>query len=118
MAFRFENLEIWRDAIAFSEKIYKTTAKFPREEMFALTNQLRRAVISVSANIAEGSGSNSRRDFRNYLNIAIKSLMEIVSLLEIAKRIDYISEEIFMSLRTNAEVLVKRTQAFRNSLKL
>ncbi len=115
--FRFENLDIWKSAILFSKRIYVIVEKFPKIEMFALSDQLRRAVVSISANIAEGSGSDSVKDFKNYLNIATKSTFEVVSLLAVAQRNEYISNRDFEELYGIAEVLVRRIQAFRNSLK-
>ncbi len=117
MAYRFEHLDIWKDSIDFSEQIYRIVKKFPREELFALSDQLRRASVSISANIAEGSGSDSNKDFRNFINIAIKSLYETISLLTIANRVGYISEDILKEISSKSEILVKRIQSFRNSLK-
>ena len=117
MAFRFESLEIWKESVGFSKIIYVTAKSFPKEELFSLVDQLKRASVSISANIAEGSGSVSDKDFKNYLNISIKSIFEVVSLLAIAEQNTYISNEDFVKLRSKAEVLVKRIQAFRNSLK-
>ena len=91
--------------------------ELPKEELYALGDQLRRAAVSISANIAEGSGSNSVKDFRNYLNVSVKSMLEVVSLLAVAEKNDYISSGKFDELRNKAEILVKRIQAFRNSLK-
>ena len=115
--FRFESLEIWKEAIGLSEAIYKIIGKFPKEENFSLSDQLRRAAVSISANIAEGSGSSSNKDFRNYLNISVKSVFEVVSLLAVANKNNYISNIVFNDLHEKAELLVKRTQSFRNSLK-
>ena len=115
--FRFEHLEIWKDAINFSGKVYAALSKFPKEEMYALCDQLRRAVVSISANIAEGSGSSSEKDFKNYLSIAIKSTFEVVSLFAIALQNRYITNQEFDLLHRDAEVLAKRIHAFRNSLK-
>ncbi len=116
MAFRFEGLDIWKESIQFSKNIYVITKSFPKEELFSLTDQLKRASVSVSANIAEGSGSASNKDFKNFLSIAIKSVFEIVSLLAIAEKNNYISNKDFVGLHNETEVLVKRIQAFRNSL--
>ncbi|MBI2406255.1 MAG: four helix bundle protein [Candidatus Harrisonbacteria bacterium] len=114
--FRFEQLDVWKDALQFARRVYALLRKFPKEELFALADQLRRAVVSISANIAEGSGSNSHRDFRNYLGIAIKSTFEVVSLLAVAEQNGYVTTETFEQLRGEAEILVKRIQALRNSL--
>lgn len=117
MAFRFEKLEIWIDSINYAAKIYKITRKFPRDEMFALVDQLRRAASSISANIAEGAGSSSAKDFCHYLDIAIKSIYETVSHLYLAKQQNYISEKERAQLYSNAETLVKRIQSFKKWLK-
>lgn len=105
--FGFESLEVWKFAIAFNSRIYAVLQKFPREETFTLAGQLRRAAISISANIAEGSGSASEKDFSNYLSIAVKSLFEVVSLLAIARENRYIPKEVFDSLYVDAEKLGK-----------
>ncbi|HLD01616.1 MAG TPA: four helix bundle protein [Patescibacteria group bacterium] len=117
MAFRFEQLEIWHDANQYVDTIYKTVKTFPKDEMFALTDQLRRSASSIAANIAEGSGSTSKKDFMHYLDIAIKSIYETVSHLYLAKTQNYISEEQRIKLYTNAEILTKKIQAFKGWLR-
>lgn len=117
MAFRFKNLEIWKLAIEYGEKIHKLIKKFPKSEMFALSADLNRAGISVSSNIAEGSGSESNREFKQFLGIARKSIFETVSQLVIAQRRKYITEEEFYSAYRDGELLVKKVSSFRNSLK-
>ena len=116
MAFRFEQLEIWKEANLLIEKIYKASKKFPRDELFGLTSQLRRSASSISANIAEGSGSESKKDFSHYLDIAIKSIYETVSHVYLAKEQKYISEESRKQFYEDAEVLVKRIQSFKKWL--
>ncbi len=116
MAFRFESLDIWKESNNFVDKIYKISKKFPREETFALTDQLRRAASSVSANIAEGSGAGTKKDFSHHLDISIKSIFETVSHLHLANQQDYISEQQRKSLYDEAEVLVKKIQSFKKWL--
>lgn len=82
-----------------------------------LCDQLRRASVSISANIAEGSGSTSSRDFMNFLNIALRSLFETVSLFAIALENRYITKQEFDGVHIEAEQLAKQIHAFRNSLK-
>ena len=113
MAFRFEQLEVWQKAILFSSKIYSTTQSFPQQELFSLGNQLRRSANSISANIAEGSGSSTKKDFAHYLDIARKSCYETVSHLFIAKEQKYLSHSIFEDLYSQAELLSKMIQSFR-----
>tara|TARA_R110002073_G_scaffold240878_2_gene402675 strand:+ start:1423 stop:1695 length:273 start_codon:yes stop_codon:yes gene_type:complete len=74
---RFKDLEIWKRSRVFSSKIYEVTSKFPDSERFGLTNQLRRASVSIPSNIAEGSSRNSNKDFSRFLEIAIGSAYEI-----------------------------------------
>lgn len=114
--FRFEGLEIWQLAINYAKSIYKLLAKFPKVETFALADQLRRAVVSISNNIAEGSGGTDK-DFSNYLDIAVKSALETVNCLHIAKELGYIKEEEETVLYNQAELLIKKIRAFKNSLK-
>ena len=116
MAFRFEKLDIWTEAIGYARQIYDITKSFPRHEAFALADQLKRAASSISANIAEGSGSNSKKDFSHYLDISSKSLYETVSHLYLAKQQNYILEKDRVRLYNNAELLIKRIQAFKKWL--
>lgn len=69
--FRFEELEIWKSLIVYTKNIYLLTNTFPKQELFSLVDQLRRSSSSIAANIAEGSGSSSKKDFGHYLDIAI-----------------------------------------------
>ena len=117
MAFRFEHLDIWKDSLLYANHIYLLTKKFPRDELFALTNQLRRAVSSISTNIAEGSGSTSKKDFAHFLDIAIKSTYETVSLLYLATEQGYITEAERKDLYEKAEILVKKINSFKKYLK-
>lgn len=116
MAFRFEDIQIWQESRQFTTVIYSLTKKFPREELFSLTDQLRRAVTSIPANIAEGSGSSSKRDFARYVDIAIKSLYEVVSHLQIACDQGYIQEEEREKLYFTADLLARKMRMFRKYL--
>ena len=82
--FRFEKLNVWQSSRRLAGEIYAVTKGFPKEELFGLTSQLRRAAVSVSANIAEGSGRNSDIDFAHFLELAYGSAMEVASLLFLA----------------------------------
>ena len=95
MAFKFENLDIWKESVKFASDIYSLTKKFPKHEQFGLISQLNRAVVSISANIAEGEGRNSDPDLRRFIQIAIGSLNEVVTLLYICKDQKYVNNEDF-----------------------
>jgi len=115
--FNFEKLETWHKAIAFADNIYGITKPFPESERFGLTNQLRRAVVSVSSNIAEGSSRSSHLDFIRFLEIATGSLFEVVSQLKIAKDQNFINEPEYRQLCSSAEELVRMLSGLRKSLR-
>lgn len=115
--FRFEKLEIWHESVAYGKNIYKIADKLPMNENFGLKSQLKRASLSISSNIAEGSGSNSDKDFRHFLNIAVKSVIETVSQLKFAYEMNYFNLSEVDNLYNQAEILIKRIKAFSNSLK-
>jgi four helix bundle protein len=115
-AFRFERIEAWQLARAFNRSVYRATRGFPKDEMFALTSQIRRASVSVSSNIAEGSGRNSDADFAHFLEIAYGSLMEVVSQLFIALDESYLTEAQFEALADEADVLAGKIVALSKAL--
>ena len=97
--FNFEKLDVWQEAIQFADLVYELTSNFPDEERFGLTNQMRRAAVSVSSNIAEGSSRISRTDFARFVEIATGSLFEVVSQTTIALR-RHMSRETIMIVCT------------------
>ena len=99
----FRNLNVYNKSKELVKQVYELLKKFPREEHFALCDQLRRAVISISSNIAEGSGRNSQKDQAHFYSIAYGSLMETFSQLDIACDLGYIRQEEFNQL----ELLIK-----------
>jgi four helix bundle protein len=114
--FRFETLEIWHESISYSKDIYKIAETLPSNEEFGLKSQIKRAALSISSNIAEGSGSSSKKDFCHFLDIAIKSTIETVSQLKFGKEMGYFENKNIDTLYNKAEVLIKRIQAFKKSL--
>ena len=88
----FEQLISWQKTQDLAVTVYKITKTFPKEEQFALTNQLRRATSSVSANIAEGFGRRSQKDKQNFYTIAYGSLLETKNFIYLAERLQYISK--------------------------
>lgn len=107
MLFRFRNFPVYKDAQAFRAGIYQLTRKFPKEEMFCLIIQLRRAVNSIILNIAEGSNRLSDLDFKRFLNTALTSLEEVVACLDIALAEKYITVEEHSEKLIEAENLGK-----------
>ena len=86
------DLDVWKKAIDFVTKIYLLTKSFPREEVYGITNQIRRAIVSVPSNIAEGAARNSSKEFNNFLSFALGSLSEVETQLIISKNLNYITK--------------------------
>ncbi|WP_462266186.1 four helix bundle protein [Mucilaginibacter sp.] len=116
MAFRFEDLQVWQSALELNEQINQLTKAFPKDELFVLTSQIKRAADSVVLNIAEGCTGQTKPVFINFLNYSLRSSIEVVSCLFIARKRTYISEEDFKNLYDKYEVLTKKITALRNSL--
>ena len=114
--FRFERLEVWQLARAFNRVIYRISRRFPEEEKFGITSQIRRASVSISSNIAEGSGRNSDADFAHFLEIAYGSLMETVSQLFLALDEEYLSLDTFEKITVDADLLASKIVALAKSL--
>ena len=113
---RFKELEIWKKSRIFCVKIYSATSAFPSEEKFGLTNQLRRATVSIPSNIAEGSSRQSNKDFARFLEIAIGSAYEIETQLLIAFDLGYINQIKLDELCFNIDRIIKMTSKFRSTL--
>lgn len=114
--FGFENLTVWQKAIDFSDRVYVTTRRFPDDERFGLTSQLRRASVSISSNIAEGSGRSSKTDFARFVEIGFGSLMESVSHLFVARRQSFVSQAHFDDLYSRAQELARMLSGLRTRL--
>jgi four helix bundle protein len=115
--FKFEKLNVWNKAIDFAELTYTLTGKFPSDERFGLTSQMRRASVSVSSNIAEGSSRNSNADFARFVEIGTGSLFETVSQAFIAKRQGFLHEDGFQQIYQSAEEQGRMLSGFLNTLR-
>lgn len=114
--FNFEKLTVYQRTLSFINLIYKTTKVWPKDELFGLTNQVRRAAVSIALNIAEGS-SRTKKDFCHFLDLARGSCLEVVAILEIAKNQSYIDEETFKKSYNYAWELSKMISGLKNSQK-
>ncbi len=114
--FNFEKLDVWQEAIQFADLVYEITASFPDEERFGLTNQMRRAVVSISSNLAEGSSRMSHTDFARFVEIATGSLFEVVSQTKIALRRKMTSQNNYNEIYAAAEKQSKMLSGLRRSL--
>jgi four helix bundle protein len=116
MAFKFEKLQIWQLAIDMSCDIHDLTRTFPKEELFILTSQIKRAAHSISLNIAEGSTGQSNPEQKKFLGYAQRSAIEVVSCLHIGKRRSLVSEDQFNIHYDALNKLVAMVQKFKNSI--
>jgi len=116
MAFKFESLHIWKKALDLSVEMDPYVKEFPKHELFNLSSQIRRAADSVILNIAEGCTGQTNPEFKRFLNYSIRSAIEVVSCLFIAKRKGYITDEIFLKYYTEYETLIKMITSFRDKL--
>lgn len=114
--FNLEKLEVWRKSAEFADLLYQLTRSFPIEERFGLTNQMRRASVSISSNIAEGSSRSSKTDYSRFIELAAGSLFEVISQAHVAVRQMYLSEEDFRSIHASAEALSRMLSGLKSYL--
>ena len=114
--FGFERLDVWEKAIGFADTIYCVTKDFPDDERFGLTNQMRRAAVSISSNIAEGSARNSRKEFARFVEIASGSLFEVISQAHICRNQGFLKPADFNALYQAAEEQGRMLSGLRRSL--
>ena len=114
--FNFERLDVWQKAIDFADLVYKNTRDFPADERFGLTNQMRRAAVSISSNIAEGTSRLSQTDFERFIEIATGSVFEVVSQAFVGRREGFLREGDFHLLYATAEEIGRMLSGLRKSL--
>lgn len=102
-----KNLIVWQKSIDLVEKIYKFTNEFPKDELYGLTSQMRRASVSIPSNIAEGHGRCSQKELVRFLFISLGSASELETQIIISKRIQYINDEVFEELNRLVVEIIK-----------
>jgi four helix bundle protein len=116
MASSFKDLRVWQDAMKLATDTYQATADFPKPELYGLSQQMRRAAVSVPSNIAEGKGRGSDKGFLNFLFNARGSLMELETQIDIAQSLQYMNEESAEQLRGQATKVGKSLSGLINAL--
>ena len=111
-------LVLWQKSVALSKVIYETTNKFPDSEKYGLISQLRRAIVSVSANIAEGAARNHKKEFVQFLGISNGSISEWDTLVEIAFQLKYLDTEEYNHINTELDALSALNNGLIRKLKL
>ncbi|MBS1640196.1 MAG: four helix bundle protein [Bacteroidetes bacterium] len=117
MAFKFEKLIVWQKAIDLTSLVHEVSLKFPREELYILSSQIKRAADSVALNIAEGSTGQTNPEFKRFLSIALRSNIEVVSCIYIAKKRNIISEIDFENIYNKCEEILVMINGLIKSLK-
>jgi len=112
----YKDLKVWQKSVDLTVRVYEATKAFPREEMYGLTSQARRSAVSVPSNIAEGSGRNTKNDFRNFLGISYGSSCELETQLIIANRINYLSDNELKLFQNEIEEIQRMNWSLRKSL--
>lgn len=113
----FRKLIIWQKAMNLVTKTYNSTKIFPKEEVFGLTSQIRRCSISIPSNIAEGHGRESNKEYLRFLNFSIGSLFELQTQLEIAKNIEYLTDDDFNTIYEDSREVERMLVSFINKIK-
>jgi four helix bundle protein len=106
--FYFEKLEVWNGARAFVKEIYLVTRRFPEEEKFGITSQMRRASLSICANIAEGTSRQTDKDKARFINMAFSSAIETINFLILSNDLEFLSDEHYVVLREKIEKITNQ----------
>jgi len=114
--FNFEKPDTWNEAIAFADIVYQLTRGFPAEERFGLTNQMRRAAVSISSNLAEGCSRSSRLDYARFVEIATGSVFEVVSQATIGRNQGFLDQSGYQRVYDAAEKQSRMLSGLRKSL--
>lgn len=116
MAFKFEELRVWQKSVQLTSLIDIVADEFPKKELYSLTSQIRRAADSVSLNIAEGSTGQTNPEFKRFLGMSLRSGIEVIGCIYLAKERKIISESNFKQVYDGYESLITSIQALRKSL--
>lgn len=112
----FKELKVWQKAIDLVTETYLVTKSFPKDEIFGLVSQIRRCVVSIPSNIAEGCGRKSKKDFANFLGVALGSSFEFETQIIISKNIGYLSDEQFLYLESEIQHIQNMVIKLQSSL--
>ena len=113
----FRDLDVWNLSIDLAKDLYQLSNEFPAHELYGLTNQIRRAAVSIPSNIAEGQSRNSPKEFKHFLSIALGSLGELETQLIIANKIDYLNHEELEKWLSRFDIIRKMLKALSSKIK-
>jgi len=113
----FKKLKVWSNGIELVVDVDKETERFPKEEVYGLTGQIKRSAVSIPSNIAEGAGRGSKKDFNRFLDIALGSSFELETQLIIANKLNYLNDKDFLKLNQQIDEEQKMIIGLQKSLK-
>lgn len=114
----YKELKIWQKSVDLAVSVYELTKSFPKEEIYGLMSQIRRSAVSISSNIAEGAGRNSKKEFNNFLGISNASACELETQLIIAQKINLIDDLALKSIQNKIGEIQKMNWSLKESLKI
>ena len=112
----FRELRIWKDSMEIAKMVHELIFKFPKEEKFALAQQINRCSVSIPSNIAEGAGRKTKKDFAHFISIAIGSSFELETQLLLSGEFNYINKEILADVILKITTLQRMMNKFRDTL--
>jgi four helix bundle protein len=110
------DLDVWKNSIHLVTLIYRATESFPKSEVYGITNQIRRSVVSIPSNISEGAARTSLKEFTHFLSIALGSIAELETQLIISKNLDYLNESQFENLLSKLVSIRRMTLGLKKSI--
>jgi len=113
----YRDLIVWQEAMGLAEDAYRATHAFPKHELYGLTSQIRRAVVSVASNIAEGQSRDTTRDFLKFLSISLGSLAEFETQMLLANRLGYVSDEVLTQIEQRFVRLGRQLRSLQSKLR-
>lgn len=116
MTLKFEELNVWQKALELSAQVHQLTRGFPKEELYILTSQIKRAADSIGLNIAEGSTGQSNSEFRQFLGYAVRSAIEVIACLHIGRKRELVREHDFQRLYDQTTKVLRMTQGLRKTI--
>jgi len=112
----YKELSVWKKSVSIATEVYLNTQKFPKSEMYGITAQIRRSVVAISSNIAEGAGRSGKNEFKHFLNIAYGSSFELETQLIISNNLEYLSDEKFRIINQQLIIVQKMLYKLIKSL--
>jgi four helix bundle protein len=113
----YRDLMVWQHSVELAEQVYRLTQHFPKQEMYGLSVQIQKAVVSVPSNIAEGHARDSTKEFLHHLSISLGSLAELETQLILAERLAYIDQQVLASLLSKTDEIGRMTRGLQRALR-